>query len=58
MADRPVGLGQRDARDAAALIPGARYVEIPSKQGHMAASNGVPDDGAFLNDVIGRFLAQ
>jgi homoserine O-acetyltransferase len=44
-------------RAAAAAIPGARFVEIPSAQGHMAATSLMPDDAAFLNRVIGEFLA-
>jgi homoserine O-acetyltransferase len=46
----------QSARDAAAGIPGARYVEIPSVQGHQAASSTKPEDAAFLNRVIGEFL--
>ena len=44
------------ARDAAAKIPGARFVEIPSAQGHQAATSTKPEDAAFLNSVIGEFL--
>lgn len=44
-------------RAVAAAIPGARFVEIPSVQGHMAASSLMPDDAAFLNRTIGDFLA-
>ena len=43
-------------RSAAATIPGARFVEIPSAQGHMAATSLMPDDAAFLNRTIGEFL--
>jgi homoserine O-acetyltransferase len=45
------------ARDAAVHIPGARFVEIPSVQGHQAATSTKPADAAFLNRVIGEFLA-
>lgn len=44
------------ARDAAARIPGAGFVEIPSVQGHQAATNTKSEDAAFLNRVIGEFL--
>jgi homoserine O-acetyltransferase/O-succinyltransferase len=44
------------ARDAAAKIPGARFIEIPSVQGHQAATSTKPEDAAFLNRVIGEFL--
>ncbi len=45
------------ARDAATHIPGARCVEIPSMQGHQAATSTKPDDAAFLKRVIGEFLS-
>lgn len=45
------------AREAAAAIPGASYVEIPSCQGHSAAANLDAADGAFLNHSIAAFLA-
>lgn len=45
------------ARAAAALIPGARFLEIPSRQGHSAASNVKSEDSAFLDRAIDRFLA-
>ncbi len=45
------------ARDAATHIPGARFVEIPSLQGHQAATSAKPEDAAFLNRVIGEFLS-
>ncbi len=48
----------RSARDAAAAIPGARFVEIPSVQGHQAATSLKPEDEAFLNQVIRDFLVQ
>jgi homoserine O-acetyltransferase len=46
----------QSGRDAAARIPGARFVEIPSVQGHQAATSTRPEDAAFLNSVIGEFL--
>jgi homoserine O-acetyltransferase len=45
------------ARAAAAAVPGAQFVEIPSAQGHQAATSTRPEDVAFLNRVIGEFLA-
>jgi homoserine O-acetyltransferase len=48
----------QSARDAAATIPGARFVEIPSVQGHQAATSLKPEDDAFLNRVIRDFLAK
>jgi homoserine O-acetyltransferase/O-succinyltransferase len=48
----------QSARDAAAAIPGARFVEIPSVQGHQAATSLKPEDGAFLNRVIRDFLVE
>ena len=48
----------QSARDAAAAIPDARYVEIPSVQGHQAATSTRAEDAAFLNRVIGEFLAK
>jgi homoserine O-acetyltransferase len=44
------------ARAAAATIPGAQFVEIPSVQGHQAATSTKAEDAAFLNRVIGEFL--
>ena len=44
------------ARAAAAAIPGAQFVEIPSVQGHQAATATKADDSRFLNHVIGEFL--
>ena len=44
------------ARFAATQIPGARFVEIPSVQGHQAATSTKAADAAFLNRVIGDFL--
>lgn len=45
------------AREAAALIPNARYGEIPSVLGHQAASGSRAEDAAFLNREIADFLA-
>jgi homoserine O-acetyltransferase len=46
------------AREAATRIPGARFAEIPSAQGHQAATSSKPEDAAFLNRVIGEFLSK
>jgi len=46
------------ARNAAARIPDAQFVEIPSLQGHQAATSTKPEDAAFLNRVIGEFLGR
>jgi homoserine O-acetyltransferase/O-succinyltransferase len=46
------------ARTAAARITGAKFVEIPSLQGHQAATSTKLDDAAFLNRVVGEFLAK
>lgn len=48
----------QSARDAAAAIPNARFVEIPSLQGHQAATSTKSEDAAFLNRVIGEFLEK
>ena len=48
----------QSARDAAAAIPGARFVEIPSVQGHQAAISTKAEDAAVLNRVIGAFLKR
>jgi homoserine O-acetyltransferase len=45
-----------DAHAAAAAIPNARLVEIPSQQGHAAAASLKAADAAFLDRVIGDFL--
>lgn len=45
-----------EAVEAAKLIPGARYVQIPSLQGHFAASPAKPADVEFENRVIREFL--
>jgi len=44
------------ARSAAAGIVGAQFIEIPSLQGHQAATSTKPEDAAFLNRVIKNFL--
>jgi homoserine O-acetyltransferase len=46
------------AREAADAIPGARFVEIPSIQGHLAAGPLSAEDAAFLNRTIGEFLGD
>ncbi|MBI1397177.1 MAG: alpha/beta fold hydrolase [Betaproteobacteria bacterium] len=46
------------AREAAAKTPGARFAEIPSKQGHHAATSARVEDVAFLNEAIGAFLRE
>lgn len=46
------------ARDAAAAMRNAFFVEVPSRQGHLAASSTSADDAAFLNRVVGRFLVE
>jgi homoserine O-acetyltransferase/O-succinyltransferase len=48
---------ESSAREAAAAIPGARFVEIPSIQGHQAATSTDPRDASFLNAAIREFLA-
>lgn len=45
------------AQWAAAHIPGARMVEIPSVWGHQSASAADPGAAAWINRVIGQFLA-
>ena len=45
-------------RAAAAAIPGAQFTEIPSLQGHQAATSLKAEDAAFLNRVIGQFLTD
>ena len=44
------------ARTAAAGIPDAKFIEIPSVQGHQAATSTKSEDAVFLNRVIGDFL--
>ena len=46
------------AREAAEGLPGARFVEIPSLEGHLAAGPTSPADAAFLNEAIGGFLRE
>jgi len=46
------------AWNAATTMANARYVEIPSEQGHQAATSLVADDAAFLNRAIGEFLSR
>jgi homoserine O-acetyltransferase len=46
------------AREAAAAIPGARFVEIPSSQGHGAATSTRAEDADFLNRTIAAFLKE
>jgi len=46
------------ARDAAGPIPDGRFVEIPSVQGHQAATDRDPADAAFLNRTIAQFLEE
>lgn len=45
-----------DARHAAGVIPGARFAEIPSIQGHQAATSLEAADARFLNETIRAFL--
>jgi homoserine O-acetyltransferase len=49
---------EESARWAAERIPGARFVEIPSVQGHQAATATRPEDAAFLNATIADFLGD
>ena len=44
------------ARAAAAGIPGAQFIEIPSVQGHQAATSTKDEDASFLNREIRNFL--
>jgi homoserine O-acetyltransferase/O-succinyltransferase len=48
----PIG----DARYEAQFIPHVTLTPIPSLWGHPAGAGGNPDDRAFLNRTIGRFL--
>jgi homoserine O-acetyltransferase/O-succinyltransferase len=45
-----------EAVEAARQIPGARYLQIPSLQGHMAASATKPADVEFMNAAVREFL--
>jgi len=49
---------ESSAREAAAAIAPARFLEIPSIQGHQAATSTDPADAAFLNRSIGDFLCE
>jgi homoserine O-acetyltransferase/O-succinyltransferase len=44
------------AHAAADAIPDATLIEIPSVQGHQAASSLQSEDGRFLNEEVGAFL--
>lgn len=44
------------ARAAAAAIPGGEFLEIPSVQGHQAATSLREEDAGFLNHEIDAFL--
>ena len=46
------------ARQAAAVIPGARIVEIPSIHGHSAATSLAREDAAFVDREIAGFLRE
>ncbi len=46
------------AREAAAIIANGRFVEIPSIEGHQAATATSAADAAFLNDVVAAFLLE
>ena len=47
-----------EARRVAAWLPHGIFVEIPSVEGHQAASATDPADAAFLNRAIAMFLAE
>jgi homoserine O-acetyltransferase len=48
-----------DGVQAAQYIPDARYVTIPSVQGHVAAAAGVkPADTEFINQAVRTFMAD
>jgi hypothetical protein len=38
------------------LIPGARYIELATAQGHQAATAAAKDDAAAMDRAIARFL--
>jgi homoserine O-acetyltransferase len=46
------------AHHAASKIPDSRFVEIPSVQGHQAATSLKVDDAQFLNRAIAEFLER
>jgi homoserine O-acetyltransferase/O-succinyltransferase len=47
-----------EARRAASLIPGARWVEIPSAEGHLAAGGVREREVRFLDRTIAAFLSD
>jgi homoserine O-acetyltransferase len=47
-----------EARRAAALIPGARWVEIPSAEGHLAAGGVREREVRLLDSTIAKFLSE
>jgi len=47
-----------DARYEAPFIAKGILLPIPSLWGHPAGAGASPDDRKFLNDHIGRFLAE
>ena len=47
-----------DAQYEAKFIPGVQLVPIPSLWGHPAGAGASPADKKFLNDAIGRFMAD
>jgi homoserine O-acetyltransferase len=46
----------QSAQEAADAIAGATLIEIPSVQGHQAATSLKAEDAGFLNEEIGEFL--
>lgn len=46
-----------EVRETACSIPGGTFLEIPSIRGHRSATGADRDGAAFLNRVIGQFLA-
>ena len=47
-----------DARYEAAFIPHVVFKPIPSLWGHTAGAASNPADARFLNETIGRFMAE
>lgn len=47
-----------EAIEAARYIPNATYIQIPSNQGHFAATAKIPADVKFMNENIQAFLAK